>query len=127
MSRSFTIFESGRSLIGMVIRKYVLKYFVNKTLFVVSYQAILVLGAIRKQTAAKSALDLPRVMISIAYVDFKHHIKQYILSTWQDDWDGVVTNKLHSLKPILGDWQSSYRRYTFDPFVHLEKGSSTSV
>ena len=77
-------------LIGMVKRKYVKKYFVNKTLFLVNYQAILVLGAIRKQTAAKSTLDLPRVMISIPYVDFK----QYILSTWQDNWVGVVTNKL---------------------------------
>ena len=26
---------------------------------------------------------------------FKDHINQYILSTWQDDWNGVVANKLH--------------------------------
>ena len=41
--------------------------------------------------------------------DFKHHINQYILSTWQDDWNGAVTNKLHSVKLVLGNWQSSYR------------------
>ena len=73
-----------------------------------------------------------------AYTDFKHLISQYIVSTWQDDWNGAVMNKLHSVKLVLGDWQSSYRRcrkdeivlcrsYTFDPFIYLEERSSTSV
>ena len=35
----------------------------------------------------------------------------YILSTWQDDWNGAVANKLHSDMPVLGDWQFCYRRY----------------
>ena len=74
----------------------------------------------------------------VPYTDFKHFINQYILSTWQDDWNGAVVNKLRSVKPVLGDWQTSYRRcrkeeivlhrsYTFDPFIHLEERSSTSV
>ena len=25
-------------------------------------------------------------------------------------WNGAVANKLHSVRPVLGDWQSSYRR-----------------
>ena len=49
--------------------------------------------------------------------DFKHCINQYILSTWQDDWNGAVVNKLHSVKPVLGDWQSSYRRCRKDEVV----------
>ena len=44
------------------------------------------------------------------YTDFKYLIGQYIFSTWQDDWNGAVMNKLHYVKPVLGDWQSSYRR-----------------
>ena len=60
-----------------------------------------------EDSAAKSALDFPRVKVGVPNTDFKHHINQYILSTWQDDWNGVVTNRLHSVKPVLGDWQSS--------------------
>ena len=41
--------------------------------------------------------------VGIPYNDFKNKINQYILSTWQDDWNGVVANKLHSVKPVLGD------------------------
>ena len=42
---------------------------------------------------------------------------QFIFSTWQDDWNGAVANKLHSVKPVLGDWQSSYRRCRKDEVV----------
>ena len=63
----------------------------------------------KRQTAAKSALDLPRVKVGVPITDFKHHINQSILSTWQDDWNDAVVNKLHSVKPVLGDWQS-YRQ-----------------
>ena len=61
-------------------------------------------GNEKADSAAKSALDLPR-----AKVGFKYLIGQYIFSTWQDDWNGAVINKLHSVRPLLGDWQSSYR------------------
>ena len=64
----------------------------------------------KRQTAAKSFLDLPRVKVGVPNIDFKHHINQYIISTWQDDWNGAVANKLHSVKPVLRDWQSSYRK-----------------
>ena len=83
----------------------------------------------------KSALDLPHAKFGVPYSDFKHLISQYIFSTWQDDWNGAVVNKLHSVKPVLGDWLSSYRRCRkdevvlccarighyinlFDPFIH---------
>ena len=67
--------------------------------------------------AAKSALEMPRTKVVVPYNDFKHCISQYILSTWQDDWNGAVANKLHSAKPVLGDWQSSYRRCRKDEVV----------
>ena len=68
-------------------------------------------------SAAKSALELPYAKVGVPYTDFKHCISQYILSSWQDDWNGAVANKLHSVKPVLGDWQSSYRRYTKDEII----------
>ena len=67
--------------------------------------------------AAKSALDLRHTKVGVPYNDFKHCINQYIFSTWQDDWNGAFANKLHSVKPVLGDWQSSYRRCRKDEVV----------
>ena len=67
--------------------------------------------------AAKTALDLPRAKVGVPYTDFKYLIGQYIFSTWQDDWNGAVMNKLHSVKPVLGEWQSSYRRCRRDEVV----------
>ena len=68
-------------------------------------------------SAAKSNLDLPHVKIGLPNTDFKHHINHYILSIWQDDWNGMVANKLHSLKLVLGDWQSSYKQCRKDKVV----------
>ena len=48
---------------------------------------------------------------------FVPRLNQYIFSTWQDDWNGAVANKLHSVKPVLGDWQSSYRQCRKDEVV----------
>ena len=44
----------------------------------------------KADTAAKSALDLPRGKVSVPNSDFKHLISQYIFSTWQGDWNGEV-------------------------------------
>ena len=70
-------------LIGMMIRKCVI--------FNLAYIDIIFCwlpshtGIRRSEKAdfvAKSALDLPRVNVGIPYIDFKHHINQYIRSTW---------------------------------------------
>ena len=71
----------------------------------------------KADSAAKSALDLPRAKVGVAYTYFKHLIGQYIFSTSQDDWNGAVVNKLHSVKPVLGDWPSSYRWCRKDEIV----------
>ena len=71
----------------------------------------------KADSAAKSALDLTHAKVDISYNNFKYCVSQYILSTWQDDWNGAVTSKLHSVKPVLGDWQSSYRRCKKDEGV----------
>ena len=74
-------------------------------------------GYERADSAAKYSMDLPHVKVGVPYNEFKHCINQYILSTWQDEWNGSVANKLHFVKPILGDWQSSYRRCRKDEVV----------
>ena len=99
-----------------MIRKCISLNFAQKDIvFFVGYPAILALRAMKRQT--KSALDLPRSKVGVPYTDFKHLINQYIFSTWQDDWNGAVANKLHSVKPVLGDWQYSYRRCRKDEVV----------
>ena len=47
-------------------------------------------GNEKADSAAKSALELPHAKVGVPYTDFKHCISQYILSTWQCDWNGVV-------------------------------------
>ena len=84
----------------------------KKTLFCVKYPAILALRAIERQIQLPSLpwICLVPRLVSVPNTDFKHLISQYIFSTCQGDWNGEVMNKLHSVKPVLGNWQSSYRR-----------------
>ena len=102
-------------LIGMVIRKCVFLNIAKKRhcFFGVPSHT----GNEKADLASKSALDLPCAKVGVPYTDFKYLISQYIFSTWQDDWNGAVVNKLHSVKPVLGDWQSSYRRCRKDEVV----------
>ena len=68
-------------------------------------------------SAAKSVLELPYAKVGVPYTGFKYCISQYILSTWQGDWNGAVANKLHSVKPVLGDWKSSNKQCRNDEIV----------
>ena len=62
-------------------------------------------------------LEHPLIGMVIRKCVFLNIAKKDIVSTWQDDWNGAVTNKLHSVKPVLGEWQSSYRRCRKDEVV----------
>ena len=68
-------------------------------------------------SAAMSALDLPYAKVGVPYTNFKHCVSQYIFSTWQGDWNGAAANMLHSVKPVLGNWQFSYRRCRKDEII----------
>ena len=45
-----------------------------------------------KRQTAKSALDFPCAKVRVPYTDFKHEINQYIILTWQDDWNGALAS-----------------------------------
>ena len=72
----------------------------------------------KRQNAAKSALDLPRVKVGVPYTDFNH----YIFSTWQSDWNGAVANKLYSVKPVLGVLQAVPEGYWLVSCPHRSQG-----
>ncbi len=43
------------------------------------------------------------------YPDFKRRIKDCLRQKWQASWNDAVNNKLHAIKPTLGEWTPSYR------------------
>ena len=51
---------------------------------------------------------MPRLVYPIMILNILS--ANYILSTSRDDWNSAVANELHSVKPVLGNWQSTYRR-----------------
>ena len=71
------------------------------------------MGNKKTDPAVKSVLELSCAEAGVPYNDFKHCFSQYILS----NWNGAVANKLHSVNPVLGDWQASYRRCRKDGIV----------
>ena len=58
---------------------------------------------------AKEALNLNVSMFEIPFNNFKPFINKYILSKWQTLWDADIFNKLHAIKPILGNSSSVVR------------------
>ena len=104
---------------------------------------MLALRVMERQIADNFVPDFPRVNVDVPCMGFKHHISQYILSVWQDDWDSVVASKLLTAKPVLGDWQSFYRwcrrdeivlrrarvgqTHTFKSFLYLDERFPPSV
>ena len=105
---SFTIYKAGTSLDWDDDTKICLFKLCQKRryLFVGFLAAILELWVMKGQILLSSALDLPHAKAGVPYNDFKHCINQYIISTWHDDWNGAVANKLRCVKPVLGDWLS---------------------
>ena len=68
-------------------------------------------------SAAGSALDLPRARVGVPYTGFRLLISQYIFSAWRDGWSGAVANRLRSVGPVLEDWRSSCGRCRRDEVV----------
>ena len=60
-------------------------------------------GNEKADETAKSALSLPQSNNKVSYTDFKTSILTYIQSSWQSQWDADFFNKLHAVKPTLGE------------------------
>ena len=85
-------------LIGIVIQKCFFLNNANKDIIIFCVPShVGIRGNKKADSAAKSALDLPRAKVGVPYTDLNYIINQYIFSTWQDDWNGAVANKLHSV------------------------------
>ena len=75
------------------------------------------MGNRKAVSAARSALNMLRVKDIVTYTDFKQSINPYTLSTSQSDWNNVVDNNMYTVKPVLGDRESSYSQCWKDDAV----------
>ena len=66
-------------------------------------------GNEKADIAAKSALNLIISDLKIPFTDFKPSINTFLRNKWQMSWNAAVLNKLHSMKPSLGEWHPNYR------------------
>ena len=60
---------------------------------------------------------MPITDCKITFSDFKFYINKYISAAWQNAWNGELHNKLHEIKPILGEWSPAYREVRRDEVV----------
>ena len=98
VSPCFTICEAGTSLDwdddpkgGIFLKLQI------QTLFFVGYPVVLALGVIKK--ACSASLVWICLMSKLVY--------PAVYSAWQDVWNDVVANKLHHVKLLLGNCQTS--------------------
>ena len=59
----------------------------------------------KSDIAAKSALTLNISDLKIPFTNFKPSINTFVHNKWQMSWNAAVLNKLHSIKPSLGELQ----------------------
>ena len=60
---------------------------------------------------------MPITDCKITFSDFKFYINKYISTAWQNAWNNDLFNKLHEIKPILGEWSPAYRDVRRDEVV----------
>ena len=67
-------------------------------------------GNERKNSAAKSALDLTPDKSRIPYTDLKPKINKFLHTKWQQKWSNNIHNKLFQIQPTLGEWRPASRK-----------------
>ena len=68
-------------------------------------------------SAAKASLQKVVSESLISYTDAYQNISQYVRDLWQREWDTAVNNKLHAIKPLIGEQLSAYRSVRRDEVV----------
>ena len=64
---------------------------------------VVIKGNEKADIAVKSALTLNISDLKIPFTDFKPSINTFLRNKWQMSWNAAVVNKLHSIKPSLGE------------------------
>ena len=54
--------------------------------------------------AARKGLELDVMPILVPSSDYKQYISGYMMDCWQTEWSTLVDNKLHKIKPTVGEW-----------------------
>ena len=58
-----------------------------------------------KADAAKSALSLPVTRMKLPVTDMYPRITKLIFDEWQEVWNCCTGNKLHAIRPTVGDYK----------------------
>ena len=66
---------------------------------------------------AKDSLHLNISTFEIPFNSFKPLINKYILSEWQKSWDTATFNKLHAIKPVVGNNSSAIQNVRREDIV----------
>ena len=74
-------------------------------------------GNEKADMAAKESLDIDISDVKVPYTDYKPFISRYVFNKWQERWSSCLNNKLYNIKPILGEWQPSFRPYRREEVV----------
>ena len=64
----------------------------------------------KKDRAAKKALQTCISNTKIPYTDLKPFINKFIIKKWQKSWDDQTQNKLHNIQETIDEWPAGYRR-----------------
>ena len=74
-------------------------------------------GNEKADRAAKTALSLPVSEMKLPHTDFKPQIQKLLQNKWQESWNAETNNKLHTVKPVLGEWCPAYQPTRRDEVV----------
>ena len=66
-------------------------------------------GNERADKAAKEALSKDVTECLVSYTDARQYISEHVKKLWQTEWDLAVNNKLHAIKPLIGEQPSASR------------------
>ena len=123
--RNYTIFSDSKSALqslkqhsaknAMVIKVKELIHYISTSLpimiqFCWTPSHTGVKGNELADTIAKHAVTLPIRNICLPFTDLLAAAKKEIRHRWQIAWDRQTENKLHSIKPKLGRWDSSFHK-----------------
>ena len=67
--------------------------------------------------AAKSALSLPVTHMKLPSTDMYPRITKLIFDKWQEVWNCCTGNKLHAIRPTVGDYKVTNRKNVYRAMI----------